>query len=204
MIRLSVQHIRRQRPRASAHTVFWADRRCAEMPIHSPQYPSLPLLSPISTAKSFVASKFFPQARTTSRFLSTIPAATEVDSDGESSPAEGAQKYTLARRAGVRNIAIVAHVDHGKTTLVDKLLWTTSKDHYKTEELNRLMDSGELERERGITITSKVTRLSYLADGKDDIVINVVDTPGHADFSGEVDRILSMVDGVCLLVDAGK
>ncbi|KAI2504483.1 Elongation factor G C-terminus [Fragilaria crotonensis] len=102
--------------------------------------------------------------------------------------------YTLARRSGVRNVAIVAHVDHGKTTLVDELLKSASD-----EGGNRLMDSGELEKERGITITSKVTRLEH-----NQCIYNVVDTPGHADFAGEVDRILSMVDGVCLVVDASE
>ena len=101
----------------------------------------------------------------------------------------------VARRSGVRNVAIVAHVDHGKTTLVDELL-KASQDGSGGD---RLMDSGELEKERGITITSKVTRLDYR-----DNVVNVVDTPGHADFAGEVDRILSMVDGVCLVVDASE
>jgi GTP-binding protein len=100
----------------------------------------------------------------------------------------------LARRSGVRNVAIVAHVDHGKTTLVDELLKSASD-----EGGNRLMDSGELEKERGITITSKVTRLEH-----NQCIYNVVDTPGHADFAGEVDRILSMVDGVCLVVDASE
>ena len=99
------------------------------------------------------------------------------------------------RRAGIRNIAVVAHVDHGKTTLVDQLLKAASG----TEVSERLMDSGDLEKERGITITSKVTRLEY-----NDLVINCVDTPGHADFCGEVDRILSMVDGVVLVVDAAE
>lgn len=108
-------------------------------------------------------------------------------------------QYTLSRRTGVRNVAIVAHVDHGKTTLVDELLKTASD-----EGGDRLMDSGDLEKERGITITSKVTRLDYKSTDNDTAttIINVVDTPGHADFAGEVDRILSMVDGVILVVDA--
>jgi len=101
---------------------------------------------------------------------------------------------TIAYRSGVRNVAIVAHVDHGKTTLVDEVLKSASD-----EGGDRLMDSGDLEKERGITITSKVTRLDY-----NEHVINIVDTPGHADFAGEVDRILNMVDGVCLVVDASE
>ena len=102
--------------------------------------------------------------------------------------------FKLSRRSGVRNVAIVAHVDHGKTTLVDELLKSTSD-----QGGDRLMDSGELEKERGITITSKVTRLEF-----NNCIYNVVDTPGHADFAGEVDRILSMVDGICLVVDASE
>jgi GTP-binding protein len=93
----------------------------------------------------------------------------------------------------VRNVAIVAHVDHGKTTLVDQLL----KHGGNTLTEDRVMDSIDLERERGITIMSKCTRVEY---GKH--VLNIVDTPGHQDFGGEVERILSMVDGVVLVVDA--
>jgi GTP-binding protein len=102
------------------------------------------------------------------------------------------------RRSGVRNVAIIAHVDHGKTTLVDQLLRASSGGTGEATE-DRLLDCGELERERGITITSKVTRCDYR-----DTVVNIVDTPGHADFCGEVDRILSLVDGVCLVVDAAE
>src|SRR5512145_1707861 len=96
-----------------------------------------------------------------------------------------------------RNIAIIAHVDHGKTTLVDKLLQQsgTFAAHERVEE--RVMDSNELERERGITILAKNCAIRYLGTH-----INIVDTPGHADFGGEVERVLSMVDGVLLLVDA--
>jgi len=105
----------------------------------------------------------------------------------------------------IRNVAIVAHVDHGKTTLVDELLRLTgsTSDSPNTDSSSNeplVMDSGELEMERGITITSKVTRLAY----SEEMTINVVDTPGHADFAGEVDRILSMVSGVCLLIDAAE
>ena len=98
----------------------------------------------------------------------------------------------------LRNIAIVAHVDHGKTTLVDELLKQSgSLDPRRSNATNRVMDSNDLERERGITILAKNTALSW-----NDYRINVVDTPGHADFGGEVERILSMVDSVLLLVDA--
>ncbi len=99
----------------------------------------------------------------------------------------------------IRNIAIIAHVDHGKTTLVDELLKQsgTFKSHQATSD--RMMDSMDLERERGITIAAKNTAILY-----NDYKINIVDTPGHSDFGGEVERILSMVDGCCLLVDAAE
>jgi len=97
----------------------------------------------------------------------------------------------------LRNIAIIAHVDHGKTTLVDKLLQQTASLSKKVTNTERVMDSNDLERERGITILAKNTALNWK-----DYRINIVDTPGHADFGGEVERILSMVDSVLLLVDA--
>ncbi len=97
----------------------------------------------------------------------------------------------------LRNIAIIAHVDHGKTTLVDKLLQQTSSLSKKTNNTERVMDSNDLEKERGITILAKNTALKW-----GNYRINIVDTPGHADFGGEVERILSMVDSVLLLVDA--
>ncbi|MBD8703056.1 translational GTPase TypA [Frigoribacterium sp. CFBP9039] len=111
-----------------------------------------------------------------------------------------------AIRSDLRNVAIVAHVDHGKTTLVDAMLKQTNSfdAHFDTED--RMMDSNELEREKGITILAKNTAVLYngahAADGP--ITINVIDTPGHADFGGEVERGLSMVDGVVLLVDASE
>ncbi|MDF1645775.1 MAG: translational GTPase TypA [Legionellaceae bacterium] len=97
----------------------------------------------------------------------------------------------------IRNIAIIAHVDHGKTTLVDKLLQQTGTLNERAEVVERVMDSNALEKERGITILAKNTCIHW-----NDHKINIVDTPGHADFGGEVERILSMVDGVLLLVDA--
>jgi len=111
-----------------------------------------------------------------------------------------------ALRSDLRNVAIVAHVDHGKTTLVDAMLRQTGSfgEHSHVEE--RAMDSNDLEREKGITILAKNTAITYKgkhADGKE-ITINVIDTPGHADFGGEVERGLSMVDGVVLLVDASE
>jgi len=108
-------------------------------------------------------------------------------------------------RNEVRNIAIIAHVDHGKTTLLDAMLKQTHtfSDHQVVAE--RVMDSYDLERERGITILSKNTSVKYL-DPKDKVeyLINIIDTPGHADFGGEVERVLNMVDGVLLLVDAAE
>src|SRR5215217_8010484 len=98
-----------------------------------------------------------------------------------------------------RNVAIIAHVDHGKTTLVDALLHQSGIFRSNERVAERVMDSNELERERGITILAKNTAVHY-----QDILINIVDTPGHADFGGEVERTLSMVDGVMLLVDASE
>ncbi|HCR66219.1 MAG TPA: translational GTPase TypA, partial [Oceanicaulis sp.] len=97
----------------------------------------------------------------------------------------------------IRNIAIVAHVDHGKTTLVDKLLRQSGTFDERAANVERVMDSNDLEKERGITILAKNTAVTW-----NDYAINIVDTPGHADFGGEVERVLSMVDSVLLLVDA--
>ena len=106
-------------------------------------------------------------------------------------------------RTDLRNIAIVAHVDHGKTTLVDAMLRQSGAFSERTEPVDRVMDSGELEREKGITILAKNTAIRRgTPDGP--ITINVIDTPGHADFGGEVERGMSMVDGVVLLVDASE
>ena len=103
----------------------------------------------------------------------------------------------MAKRENLRNIAIIAHVDHGKTTLVDQLLKQSGTFRTNEQVQDRVMDSNDLERERGITIMSKTTAIRY-----GETKINIVDTPGHADFGGEVERILMMVDGVLLLVDA--
>src|SRR6187399_271110 len=99
----------------------------------------------------------------------------------------------------IRNVAIVAHVDHGKTTLVDALLRQSGLFRANERVAERVMDSNELERERGITILAKNTAVHY--EGH---LINIVDTPGHADFGGEVERTLSMVDSIMLLVDASE
>src|SRR3989454_889181 len=103
----------------------------------------------------------------------------------------------MAALRPLRNIAIIAHVDHGKTTLVDKLLQQAGTFAAHQHLVERVMDSNDLERERGITILAKNTAVDYHG-----VHINIVDTPGHADFGGEVERVLSMVDGVLLLVDA--
>ena len=102
-------------------------------------------------------------------------------------------------RTDLRNIAIIAHVDHGKTTLVDEMLKQCGEYHENQQVTERVMDSGDLERERGITILAKNTSVI-----RGDVRINIVDTPGHADFGGEVERILKMVNGVLLLVDAAE
>lgn len=116
-------------------------------------------------------------------------------------------------RSDIRNVAIIAHVDHGKTTLVDAMLWQSDvfDSHASVESTGeRVMDSGDLEREKGITILAKNTAITYRGPAAakhgapDGVTINVVDTPGHADFGGEVERALSMVDGVVLLVDASE
>ena len=107
------------------------------------------------------------------------------------------------QRDNLRNIAIIAHVDHGKTTLVDQLLRQSGTLDSRADDSERVMDSNELEKERGITILSKNTAINWQQTGSgQDFRINIVDTPGHADFGGEVERILSMVDSVLLLVDA--
>ncbi|MDI2099651.1 translational GTPase TypA [Ruicaihuangia caeni] len=112
----------------------------------------------------------------------------------------------IATRSDLRNVAIVAHVDHGKTTLVDAMLRQTNSFDAHAAVDDRVMDSGDLEREKGITILAKNTAITYRGEhsGGDPITINVIDTPGHADFGGEVERGLSMVDGVVLLVDSSE
>jgi GTP-binding protein len=116
------------------------------------------------------------------------------------------ENTSVSSRSDLRNVAIVAHVDHGKTTLVDAMLWQGGAfgEHQHVDE--RAMDSGDLEREKGITILAKNTAIRYTgaaaADGP--MTINIIDTPGHADFGGEVERGLSMVDGIVLLVDASE
>ena len=103
----------------------------------------------------------------------------------------------ITKREDIRNVAIIAHVDHGKTTLVDELLKQSGVFRENQEVAERVMDSGDIERERGITILSKNTAVTYK-----NTKINIIDTPGHADFGGEVERVLKMVNGVILVVDA--
>ena len=109
------------------------------------------------------------------------------------------KKKGWIRMDKLRNVAIIAHVDHGKTTLVDEMLKQSGVYRENQEVVDRVMDSNDLERERGITIMAKNTAVFY-----GDTKINIVDTPGHADFGGEVERILKMVNGVILLVDAAE
>src|SRR6187397_1699539 len=111
----------------------------------------------------------------------------------------------IRTRDDLRNIAIVAHVDHGKTTLVDAMLWQSGSFGAHDHVAERAMDSGDLEREKGITILAKNTAIRYTGpSAPDGITINIIDTPGHADFGGEVERGLSMVDAIALLVDASE
>src|SRR2546425_7502349 len=105
----------------------------------------------------------------------------------------------MQQREDVRNVAIIAHVDHGKTTLVDAMLWQSGLFRQNETVAERIMDSMDLEREKGITIMAKNTAINYKG-----VHINIVDTPGHADFGSEVERTLTLVDGVLLLVDAAE
>src|SRR5919197_856802 len=111
-------------------------------------------------------------------------------------PAAPYDAAPMPRRSDLRNVAIIAHVDHGKTTLVDAMLWQSGAFRSGQDVAERVMDSMDLEREKGITILAKNTAVRY-----GEVKLNIVDTPGHADFGGEVERGLSMVDGVLLLVD---
>src|SRR5438874_1876243 len=108
-------------------------------------------------------------------------------------------ELTHVKNTTIRNVAIIAHVDHGKTTLVDAMLRQSGIFRKNEAVVERAMDSNDLERERGITILAKATGVHY-----HDVKINIVDTPGHSDFGGEVERALKLVDGVMLLVDASE
>ena len=104
----------------------------------------------------------------------------------------------------LRNIAIIAHVDHGKTTLIDSIMKQSGMFRENQQVDERLMDSGDLEKERGITILAKPTSINWVGDDGAETRINIIDTPGHADFGGEVERVLHMADGVILLTDAAE
>src|SRR5687768_13340090 len=110
----------------------------------------------------------------------------------------------MPSRSDIRNVAIVAHVDHGKTTLVDAMLWQSGAFRANEDVADRVLDSMDLEREKGITILAKNTAVRHARRSGETVKINIVDTPGHADFGGEVGRGLTMVDGVLLLVDASE
>lgn len=110
----------------------------------------------------------------------------------------------MPARADLRNVAIIAHVDHGKTTLVDAMLWQSGAFRENQDVNTRVMDSMDLEREKGITILAKNTAVDHVLANGSTVTINIIDTPGHADFGGEVERGLEMVDGVLLLVDASE
>src|SRR5712672_1967689 len=118
---------------------------------------------------------------------------------GPGFPARSRHRTTRRRAMNLRNVAIIAHVDHGKTTLVDRLLQQSGTYRENQRVVERAMDSNDLERERGITILAKAASVQW-----QDTRINIVDTPGHADFGGEVERILNMVDGALVLVDAAE
>lgn len=122
-----------------------------------------------------------------------------VPPDEDAGSAEEVELFETAKLDHIRNIAIIAHVDHGKTTLVDGFLKQTGVFRENQEVVDCVMDSNDLERERGITILAKNTAVTYK-----DYLVNIVDTPGHADFGGEVERILGMVDGAVLVVDCGE
>jgi GTP-binding protein len=107
-------------------------------------------------------------------------------------------------RDDIRNLAIVAHVDHGKTTLVDTMLRQANTFRANQEIRDRVMDSMDLERERGITIMAKNAALRLVQPDGTELKINIIDTPGHSDFGGEVERVLKMADGILLLVDAAE
>ncbi|MEE8229769.1 MAG: GTP-binding protein, partial [candidate division NC10 bacterium] len=119
--------------------------------------------------------------------------------EGQAAVQAQTDRKELQSREDVRNLAIIAHVDHGKTTLVDAMLWQSGIFRDNESVVERVMDSIDLEREKGITIMAKNTAIIYRKTR-----INIVDTPGHADFGGEVERTLKMVDGVLLLVDASE
>src|SRR5438874_3693556 len=131
-------------------------------------------------------------------FIPPVPVSRTADRPAGRTP-HCRYARSVPLRSNIRNVAIVAHVDHGKTTLVDALLWQSGAFRANQDVAERVLDTGDLEREKGITILAKNTAVRYRGTK-----INIVDTPGHADFGGEVERGLTMVDGVLLLVDASE
>ena len=150
-----------------------------------------------SVAAARLATATFPHPWDNRASHSTWSSTRPCPMSPNETPTTGAT--TRAVRADLRNVAIVAHVDHGKTTLVDAMLRQTGTFRSNQAVVDRVMDSGDLEREKGITILAKQTTVDH-----DGVRLNIVDTPGHADFGGEVERSLLMVDSVLLLVDAAE
>src|SRR6478735_5733967 len=137
--------------------------------------------------------------------LNLLEPIVNVENNDPFATTDDAPAGELQHRSDLRNMAIVAHVDHGKTTLVDALLHQSGAFRTNETVAERVMDSGDLEREKGITILAKNTSLVWHDKRSDtDVTLNIVDTPGHADFGGEVERALTMVDGIVLLVDAAE
>src|SRR6266852_4291057 len=158
-----------------------------------------PLIRPPSTRCVDRASAVMDSPSSKGRAQMLAPV--DLQDSAETDSGGGACGYPLrmALREDIRDIAIVAHVDHGKTTLVDAMLWQSGSFRANQDVADRVMDSMDLEREKGITILAKNTAVR-----RGGVKINIVDTPGHADFGGEVERALTMVDGVLLLVDASE
>ena len=141
------------------------------------------------------------QTRESPRAPTGTPNVSDPMSTTESTLSASASRQSVD---GIRNLAIIAHVDHGKTTLVDAFMRQTGGVRDNAEVVDRVMDSLDLEREKGITILAKNTAVRWTPPGGEEVKFNIVDTPGHADFGGEVERALTMVDAVLLLVDASE
>ncbi|KAL1368159.1 hypothetical protein HN51_022298 [Arachis hypogaea] len=181
----------------TAHNCFFTSTLPKTSSFSSSLFASNQLLGlPLSSSSSSSSASTNPRLRLVSRNAASCRTVKCSVSEA-AEPLTASERRQLKRRGDVRNIAIVAHVDHGKTTLVDAMLKQTKvfRDNQFVQE--RIMDSNDLERERGITILSKNTSVSY-----HDTKINIIDTPGHSDFGGEVERILNMVEGILLVVDS--
>src|SRR6184192_4251072 len=158
-----------------------------------------PSLRPPSTRCADRASAVMESSSSKGRAQMLAPVKTQDSAEIHRGGGPCRYPRRMPLREDIRDIAIVAHVDHGKTTLVDAMLWQSGSFRANQDVADRVLDSMELEREKGITILAKNTAVRY-----GDTRINIVDTPGHADFGGEVERALTMVDGVLLLVDASE